>query len=225
MPNFYVNNVLMSSTEGAATVPAPSNTFLLSWDGLRIHDESYRDQFNVFLSAITLSVFEGSSARLYYYLSEKDVPSPGSYEDQLFGGPYIVVGTSGSTYIDAASSIIGKTLRISGQNPILDDFTYYITFTAPAPTITAQPSITSINPASGSSTTISWSAATVSNQGSSSVYYQYFVGPTSKYSDSYHIGTTQSTSAVIPEEKIIEKCGSGFGTASGSTCYLYVRAY
>lgn len=94
------------------------------------------------------------------------------------------------------------------------------------PSITKQPSITSISPTSGTSTTISWSAATVSNQGNSTIYYQYFVGPNSTYSDSYHIGTTTGTSATITEAQIISKCGNGFGaSSSGSTCYFFVRAY
>ncbi len=89
------------------------------------------------------------------------------------------------------------------------------------PSITKQPSITSISPSSGTSTTISWSAATVSNQGSATIYYQYFVGPSSTYSDSYHVGTTTGLSATITESDILNKCGSSFD----GTCYLFVRAY
>ena len=106
------------------------------------------------------------------------------------------------------------------------DYTYYWKIVEPNPTITAQPTISSINPTSGASTTITWSTATVSNQGNSTIYYQYFVGPNSTYSDSYHIGTTTGTSATITEAQIISKCGNGFGaSSSGSTCYLFVRAY
>ena len=94
------------------------------------------------------------------------------------------------------------------------------------PTITSQPTISSINPTSGASTTVTWSTATVSNQGNSTIYYQYFVGPNSTYSDSYHIGTTTGTSATITEAQIISKCGNGFGaSSSGGTCYFFVRAY
>lgn len=99
--------------------------------------------------------------------------------------------------------------------------TYYWSCKPPDPTITAQPSITNMSPTSGQSTTIQWSAATVSNQGSSTIYYQYFVGPSSTYSDSYHVGTTTSLSATITEANILAKCGSSFD----GTCYVFVRAY
>lgn len=90
------------------------------------------------------------------------------------------------------------------------------------PEITKQPVIQSINPSSGKSTTLSWSAATtVGTNDSTTIYYQYFVGPNSTYSDSYHIGTTTGLSATISQEQIINKCGSGFS----GTCYLFVRAY
>ena len=106
------------------------------------------------------------------------------------------------------------------------DYTYYWKIVEPNPTITTQPTISSINPTSGASTTITWSAATVDNQGNSTIYYQYFVGPNSTYSDSYHIGTTTGTSATITEAQIISKCGNGFGaSSSGGTCYFFVRAY
>lgn len=99
------------------------------------------------------------------------------------------------------------------------------TYKAANPTITSYP-VLSRNPTSGASTTISWTAAGVENQNGATIYYQYFVGPSSTYSDSYHIGTTTSLSATISESNIISKCGSGFGaSASGGTCYLFVRAY
>lgn len=101
------------------------------------------------------------------------------------------------------------------------DYNYFWKITIPNPSITKQPSITSMNPASGQSTTIKWSAATVSNQGSSTIYYQYFVGPSSTYSDSYHIGTTTGLTATITEANILSKCGSSFS----GTCYVFVRAY
>lgn len=90
------------------------------------------------------------------------------------------------------------------------------------PEITKQPVIQSINPSSGKSTTLSWSAATtVGTNNSTTIYYQYFVGPNSTYSDSYHVGTTTGLSATISQEQIINKCGSSFT----GTCYLFVRAY
>lgn len=99
------------------------------------------------------------------------------------------------------------------------------TYKAANPTFTSYP-VLSRNPTSGASTTISWTAAGVENQNGATIYYQYFVGPSSTHSDSYHVGTTTSLSATISESNIISKCGSGFGAStSGSTCYLFVRAY
>lgn len=93
------------------------------------------------------------------------------------------------------------------------------------PTITQQPTLT-LGATSGSSVKLSWNAATVSNQNGATIYYQYFVGPKSTYSDSYHIGTTTSLSVTVSEAQIISKCGTGFGAStSGSTCYFFVRAY
>lgn len=90
------------------------------------------------------------------------------------------------------------------------------------PEITAQPVIQSISPSSGKSTTVSWSAAsTIGTNSSTAIYYQYFVGPSSAYSDSYHVGTTTSLSATITQQNILDKCGSSFT----GTCYIFVRAY
>lgn len=94
-----------------------------------------------------------------------------------------------------------------------------------SPTISKQPSITQLNPSTGSSSTITYSAAT-GDFGSATIKYQYFVGPQNTYSDSYHVGTTTSTSVTISESNIISKCGAGYGaSSSGSKCYFYVRAY
>ena len=100
-------------------------------------------------------------------------------------------------------------------------FEYWYEIYDPNPAITKQPSITSISPASGQSATITWSAAEVTNLGDSTVYYQYFVGPSSTYSDSYHVGTTTGQTATITEQNILSKCGTNFE----GTCYLFVRAY
>lgn len=89
------------------------------------------------------------------------------------------------------------------------------------PAITKQPSITSLNPTSGKQTTATWSSAQVSNLQSYQIKYQYFVGPSSTYSDSYHVGTTTATSATITQAMIQQKCGSSFS----GTCYIFVRAY
>ena len=127
----------------------------------------------------------------------------------LYFNNYTIWNNNGES--DAIESInsVGETIYGSW---------YPLTF---QPTITKQPVITSISPTYGTSTTVSWDAATVINQGSATIYYQYFVGPSSTYSDSYHVGTTTGLSATITESDILNKCGSGFD----GTCYLFVRAY
>ena len=100
-------------------------------------------------------------------------------------------------------------------------FEYWYEIYNPNPTITKQPTITNISPTSGLSTTIVWSAAEVANLGSSTIYYQYFVGPGSVYNDNYCIGTTTKLTATITEQNILSKCGTNFE----GTCYLFVRAY
>lgn len=107
----------------------------------------------------------------------------------------------------------------SGVETKSDTLSY--TFAHITPTITTQPTITTVNPTEGTQTTITWSAATVSDLGSYTLGYQYFVGPSSTYSDSYHVGATTSQSATITQDQILSKCGSGFE----GTCYLFVRAY
>ena len=183
--------------------------------------------------------------------SSSFAPSYNAYFTVLSGGSYISLGSSSIqvygynyrrssyadlSYIDNISTILSN--GISGLR-MTDDGGYFRGYKPSGnmymeinyeyienPTITTQPTISSINPTSGASTTITWSAATVSNQGNSTIYYQYFVGPNSTYSDSYHIGTTTGTSATITEAQIISKCGNGFGaSSSGSTCFFFVRAY
>ena len=95
------------------------------------------------------------------------------------------------------------------------------TFKHQLPTIVTQPQITSVSPPSGVQTTITWSAVQVNNQGSYQIQYQYFVGPSSAYSESYHVGTTSGLTATITENMIKQKCGTNFK----GTCYLFVRAY
>lgn len=93
------------------------------------------------------------------------------------------------------------------------------------PTIIKQPVLT-LGSSSGASVAMSWSAAEMINGSGCTIYYQYFVGPSSSYSDSYHIGTTTGLSHTMTEAEIISKCGNGFGaSSSGSVCYLFVRAY
>lgn len=93
------------------------------------------------------------------------------------------------------------------------------------PVITKQP-VLSLGSLSGASVNMTWTAAEVSYADGATIYYQYFVGPNSSYSDSYHIGTTTGLSHTMTEAEIISKCGNGFGaSSSGSVCYLFVRAY
>lgn len=220
MPTFKVNGITASTTEGAVTVAA-TNSFTIEWSGLdsatnypvyfRINKSDYEDLTN---SA-------GTDWRLYYYTTEFYGSGDAGYNGYI----YKVINTSGSDTVTSAQSLVGITLEIAYRTTF-DSATYYVTFVSPSPTITKQPTISTVNPTSGASTTITWSAATVDNQGNSTIYYQYFVGPNSTYSDNYHIGTTTGTSATITEAQIISKCGNGFGaSSSGSTCYLFVRAY
>ena len=91
------------------------------------------------------------------------------------------------------------------------------------PTITAQPTITSIKAINHNrDIQVTRSDATVSNQGSYNIYYQFFIGPTSTYSDDYCVnGSTTESTITIPWTIILSKCGKEFR----GTCYLYVRAY
>ena len=147
--------------------------------------------------------------------------------DILVDGDYAVwsAGTARNLTHSIPSDFYGVSHRFSVRASYskLKKYSSETPFTAiyPYPTITKQPSITSMNPTSGSSVTINWSAATVTNLGSYKIYYQYFVGPSSTYSDSYHVGTTTALTATITEENILEKCGSNFE----GTCYVFVRAY
>ena len=218
MPTFKVNGVTASTTEGAVTVVA-TNSFTIEWSGLD-SATNYSVKFNIQATNnsryIDLTNSAGTDMYLYYYTN------PYYASDWM---TYKVIGTSGSDTITSDISLVGAKLQISYVTSF-DSATYYVTFASPNPTITTQPIISSINPTSGASTSITWSPATVSNQGNSTIYYQYFVGPNSTYSDSYHIGTTTGTSATITEAQIINKCGNGFGaSSSGGTCYLFVRAY
>ena len=216
MPTFKVNGVTASTTEGAVTVAA-TNSFTIEWSGLD-SATNYGVRFQIEATNNTymdLTNSAGTDMYLYYYTT------PEYASDWM---TYKAIGTSGSDTITSASDLAGYKLTINYR--AFESTTYYVTFVSPNPTITSQPTISSINPTSGASTTITWSTATVSNQGNSTIYYQYFVGPNSTYSDSYHIGTTTGTSATITEAQIISKCGNGFGaSSSGSTCYLFVRAY
>lgn len=148
-------------------------------------------------------------------------------------GTQIATTTSTSyTFDEAATSTWGTsavTLTVvataSTTNPSYSSMTsgtssgVTFTYVPPNPTITSGP-VLSIGSSSGSSVTLSWTAASVTNQNGATIYYQYFVGPSSTYSDSYHIGTTTSLSATVSEANIISKCGTGFGSStSGSTCY------
>ena len=160
-------------------------------------------------------------------------------EDHGYGTNQYTLVLNGSPFDSRVSFIMGEYFSFD-YGPIYNSITFRIQLNTPQgsvtqtyaytvitdPEITSQPVIQSKNPSSGASTTITWSAATVSNQNGATIRYQYFVGPSSTYSDSYHIGTTTSLSATISEANIIAECGTGFGaSSSGSTCYLFVRAY
>lgn len=98
----------------------------------------------------------------------------------------------------------------------------YIIITYSLPTITKQPTITSISPATkGRSATIAWSEAGVSNLNGGSIIYQYFVGPSTTYSDDYCLGETTGLAAFISQAQITSKCGTDYP----KTVYFYVRAY
>lgn len=93
--------------------------------------------------------------------------------------------------------------------------------TVSAPSITKQPAVTKVSPASGKQTTITWSAAQVANQGIAVIDYHYYIGIKKTYSgNASYIGGTRNLSATISESKILEKCGSSFR----GTCYLFVCA-
>lgn len=216
MASFSVNGVAANTTSGAATVATSSNSFTISWSGLD-NATNYEVYFRIMLDSYDdLTYSDGTDWWLFYYTTEHYGSGNAGYN----GYTYKVIGTSGSDTVSCSSGQAGKTLEIAYRTTF-DSATYYITFVNPTPSITAQPSITSMSPTSGQSTTIQWSAASVSNQGSATIYYQYFVGPSSTYSDSYHIGTTTGLTATITEANILAKCGSNFS----GTCYVFVRAY
>lgn len=177
---------------------------------------------------------EGTNYKVSW-TAAKGSNSSGSVEYVVTYGSYVTEKTTNTQItIPIPTDYYGKSIGFyvhayyAGHWSSLDGYTGLEEFAGPVyftavqfPTITKQPSITSMNPSSGSSVTINWSAASVSNQGSSTIYYQYFVGPSSTYSDSYHVGTTTSLSATITEANILSKCGSGFD----GVCYIFVRAY
>ena len=200
------------------------------------------NSITIYFSNCLSGNFPGSSSFAPSYNAYFTVLSGGSYINlgsssiQVYGYNYRTSSYANLSYIDNIDTILSN--GISGLR-MTDDVGYFRGYNPSGsmymeinyeyienPTITTQPTISSINPTSGASTTITWSTATVNNQGNSTIYYQYFVGPNSTYSDSYHIGTTTGTSATITEAQIISKCGNGFGASSnGSVCYLFVRAY
>lgn len=157
----------------------------------------------------------GSGNILYDVLVDGDVYmwSAGTATSLTHAIPSEYYGVSASFSVRATCD----SLSLEPSYSLSTSFTAQV----PYPTITSQPTITSMNPTSGQSTTITWSAASVSNQGSATIYYQYFVGPSSTYSDSYHISTTTGLTATITEANILDKCGSDFD----GTCYIFVRAY
>lgn len=157
---------------------------------------------------LTVSDYHEDCVYFVVPMDGRDFPSGYSPSDVVSVGAdiYLADGTSSEPWADRVSTYV--------TYPVSSD-----------PVITQQPQL-SLGSQSGASVYMSWTAAEVQNQGDATIYYQYFVGPGSSYSDSYHIGTTTGLSHTLTEAEIISKCGNNFGANSGgSTCYLFVRAY
>ena len=216
--------ITVSGHGNTATIPWSDNSFTIGWSGwptgssgqimLQFYDEEYE-------SCFTFSGNTGVSPCFEFVL---DFTGDSSSWASYYG--YYRAGSSGSLAINSSKDFVGKTIAVFYNNSRDgEDGSCVISFVSPSPTITQQP-VLSIDSQSGASVGMSWTAAQVINQGDATIYYQYFVGPSSTYSDSYHIGTTTGLSHTITEDEIISKCGTGFGaSANGSTCYLFVRAY
>ena len=164
------------------------------------------------------SYYTGSSA--YYKASDEAIlhNNSVSFDMTITGCTYINVLHGSSFFIDSTGD---SSVSFNGVEE--SDYTTAFRWEIydPTPTITTAPSITSVNPASGQSTTVSWSAASVSNQGTAVIRYQYGIGTGTTYQTSYLLRETTSRSATITEEDILSKCGSDFS----GTCYIFVRAY
>lgn len=216
MPNFSVNGIPASTTRGETVIETSSKKFTISWEGLD-SATNYPVRFRVMLdSQDDLTNDAGTDWWLFYYTTEYYGSGNAGYN----GYVYEVIGTSGSDVITSSVSLEGKTLEIV-YSTTFEGGAYYVTFQKPDPSITVQPSITSIAPSSGTSTVITWTAAKVSNQGTATIYYEYAVGSSSTYNDAYYIGTTTELTAEITEETILDKCGNDFE----GICYLFVLAY
>lgn len=226
MPNIYINGTLIPN--GASSI-SYSNPITLSWDGL--DSDSYYAQYNTYVEIsardasntyadLSFSGNTGVSDPIYAYFDRY-----GDISDYASFAGYMQVGSSGSVSITFSKDIQGGTITVdvvtTGQIVQQSD----ISVLRSDPDITKQP-VLSLGSSSGASVNMTWSAAEVSYADGATIYYQYFVGPSSSYSDSYHIGTTTGLSHTMTEAEIISKCGNGFGaSSSGSVCYLFVRAY
>lgn len=230
MATLTCNGITSSSISWSAGTPIDiSSSYTILVDGLNTNSFNMMVRFLTGTSEWGFDTsYDGDSVETYSYWTAKGWCGP--YTSKKISGGTVELGDSGPSsygYLSAYKAIfrnVPSTVKAIGVDYYDGSnwtSVYYWALQSPSPKITVQPAITSINPSSGKSTTISWSAASVSNQGSATIYYQYFVGPSSTYSDSYHIGTTTGLSATITEANILAKCGSSFS----GTCYLFVRAY
>lgn len=169
-----------------------------------------------------------------YYISFQDANGANVYyetdtvylEDNFWDASIVVKNVTiplnavrGTFWIELTYGIWGGTYYFWES----DSKSYTVVY--PDPVITRQP-VLSLGSSSGASVNMTWTAAEVSFADGATIYYQYFVGPSSSYSDSYHTGTTTGLSHTMTEAEIISKCGNGYGaSSSGSVCYLFVRAY
>lgn len=199
---------------------APDTAFNIEWEGTNT-DPSDPDN--------------SVSLRLAYYDSQR-----GLYiERRLKRLTWALTGNQNVSFSTSEyNSVVSELEQIGGSAPYYVQLEYsgwngytldgassaYIQVHT-EPLITKQP-VLSLGSSSGASVSMSWSAAEMINGSGCTIYYQYFVGPSSSYSDSYHVGTTTGLSHTMTEAEIISKCGNGFGaSSSGSVCYLFVRAY
>lgn len=159
---------------------------------------------------LTVSEYHEGRVEFVVPMDGRDFPSGYSPSDVVSVGAdiYLADGTSSEPWADRVSTYV--------TYPVSSD-----------PVITQQPELTSPSAgAAGTSVVMTWTAAQMQNQGSAVLHYQVFVGPSSTYSDSYHIATTTGLTHTLTEAEIISKCGNLFGSGTGrGTCYLFVRAY
>lgn len=187
MATFTVNGVEAKTTEGEAIVVTNEKSFVFGWSDLDRPVNVTRVWMTMHLDTFEdLTVGSGSASSVVLWAHGDPSGWPDEYDWRVYEG----VGWAGTYPVAASSSLSGKTLEIGYLIDSSSLATYYVTFQAPLPTITKSPSISSISPASGLSTTVQWTAATAQDLGSATIKYQYFVGPSSTFNTSYLVGTT-----------------------------------